>query len=525
MEHLLTVFRRIDARKLLIPAFQRAFVWTESQILDLLESVYSGYPVGSILLWNVDKAVLKPSDSDDVPFPKGPVEYPADFVLDGLQRLSTLYGTFHFGSVTHNERFNVGFHLKQRRFAYLNELDEDVKFFVPLNALFNPRALLNVQQRLFKISGGEELVQMVLTLQSRFQEYMLPLVTLTEREPSEVVSIFERVNSTGTRLGRVDFMRAITWSSDFDLNDALDDIGNELREKNFDLADDTIVKALGLTFNLDPVPDVMLKLRDKSAGQLAESVTLTKKAFGLTTAFLKNDVHIMGSDFVPYEGQWLTLFNVFRSVKKIDDVGRFHLKKWFFTISVSEALQGRPDHFVARLIRRVTERIRTKSYDEFRSDSFARLNLDWYEIASRRMIKGRALSTALVSLLGEVGARSLVDGRLIPLEEYLRTFDTANFLPILSKNELPPDFGGDRISAKVFANLVLVPPSDISAFREKSVREILLDRYSKDDAEVDDILDSQLLPSNGARLKEENYFEFFERRGELILQRLQQITY
>src|ERR1700755_2714060 len=98
VEHLLTVFRRIDARKLVIPAFQRTFVWREAQILDLLESVYSGYPVGSILLWNVESPILRVSVSEEIPFPRGKIQYPVDFVLDGLQRLSTLYGVFHFGS-------------------------------------------------------------------------------------------------------------------------------------------------------------------------------------------------------------------------------------------------------------------------------------------------------------------------------------------------------------------------------------------------------------------------------------------
>src|ERR1700733_9463637 len=107
VEHLPTIFRRIESRNLLIPAFQRTFVWKRAQILALFESVYNGFPIGSILLWRVDELILKISDSPEIPFPKGPPKLPANFILDGLQRLSTLYGAFNFGIVTTNEMFNV----------------------------------------------------------------------------------------------------------------------------------------------------------------------------------------------------------------------------------------------------------------------------------------------------------------------------------------------------------------------------------------------------------------------------------
>jgi hypothetical protein len=523
VEHLLTVFRRIDAKKILIPAFQRSFVWTESQILDLLESVYSGYPVGSILLWNVEKALLKVSNSDDVPFPKGQAEYPVDFVLDGLQRLSTLYGVFHYGSATHNERFNVGFNLKRKRFDYWSDVEnsEDIGLFVPLNSLFNPRALLDVQQRLFQIPKGEELVQLVLTLQSRFQDYMLPLVTLTQRDPSEVVSIFERVNSTGTRLGRVDFMRAITWSSQFDLNDALDDIGGFLKEMDFEIADDTIVKALGLTFNLDPVPDVMLKLRERKASELTTAVRRTKKSFATVVQFLKSDLHILGSDFVPYEGQLLTLFNVFRSSDKVSEAARAYLKRWFFSISASEALQGKPDHFVARLIRRITATIKEDAFSDVEPESQVKMTSNPFDFAGKRMIKGKALSTAFVSLLGMLEARSLIDGRKIPLEEYLRTFDTANFVPILAKDELPPEFGGG-VSNKTLANIVLIPPTDAPALKKKSIHNVLVEFYSRSDRAA--VCESQLLPNTAADFVRGDYFSFLERRAEKIWDTLTELA-
>jgi len=100
VEHLTTIFRRIDSGKIVVPAFQRTFVWELADIIALLESVYKGYPIGRLLLWAVDHDFLRVSDSSEIPFPKSKPEFPLSYVLDGLQRLSSLYGVFHFGDRT-----------------------------------------------------------------------------------------------------------------------------------------------------------------------------------------------------------------------------------------------------------------------------------------------------------------------------------------------------------------------------------------------------------------------------------------
>lgn len=49
LEEIVLGIRRGEIR---LPSFQRPFVWTRSDMLDLLDSIYQGYPVGSILLWH-----------------------------------------------------------------------------------------------------------------------------------------------------------------------------------------------------------------------------------------------------------------------------------------------------------------------------------------------------------------------------------------------------------------------------------------------------------------------------------------
>jgi hypothetical protein len=83
VQYLPALFRRVRNGELRIPAFQRGFVWTEEKILSLLDSVYRGYPIGSLLLWKVSEPILKIETREDIPFPDVDTKFPMSFVLDG----------------------------------------------------------------------------------------------------------------------------------------------------------------------------------------------------------------------------------------------------------------------------------------------------------------------------------------------------------------------------------------------------------------------------------------------------------
>lgn len=41
----------IDINDFVIPEIQRPFVWKKSQLRDLIDSLYNGYPTGYIIVW------------------------------------------------------------------------------------------------------------------------------------------------------------------------------------------------------------------------------------------------------------------------------------------------------------------------------------------------------------------------------------------------------------------------------------------------------------------------------------------
>lgn len=75
-----------------LPDLQRPFVWTDSKVRNLLDSMLKGYPIGYIMLWkspeNYD-AINHIGDNEKA------FKRPADLVIDGQQRLTALLAAIY----------------------------------------------------------------------------------------------------------------------------------------------------------------------------------------------------------------------------------------------------------------------------------------------------------------------------------------------------------------------------------------------------------------------------------------------
>ena len=88
------IMQKIESGEIKVPAFQRGFVWKQDQVIDILDSIYKDYPVGSILLWNSQERLRSTRNIGGFLIPETEPEYPVNYVLDGQQRLSSIYAVF-----------------------------------------------------------------------------------------------------------------------------------------------------------------------------------------------------------------------------------------------------------------------------------------------------------------------------------------------------------------------------------------------------------------------------------------------
>ena len=80
------ILNQIEIGNFALPEFQRGYVWNREQVRKLMNSLYRGYPIGGLLTW------LTPLDPSIIRNEPSAVYGNVDLILDGQQRITTLYG-------------------------------------------------------------------------------------------------------------------------------------------------------------------------------------------------------------------------------------------------------------------------------------------------------------------------------------------------------------------------------------------------------------------------------------------------
>jgi len=74
-----------------IPQFQRDFVWSKEKSAKLLDSIVRGFPIGTFILWKTKESLRTVRNLGDAPLPETPAGDFIQYVLDGQQRLASLF--------------------------------------------------------------------------------------------------------------------------------------------------------------------------------------------------------------------------------------------------------------------------------------------------------------------------------------------------------------------------------------------------------------------------------------------------
>lgn len=94
-EPLKFLLQMIHNREMALPDFQRDFVWDPFATEELIESIISNYPAGSLLrIKNGTQLLFQPRAVEGAP-PLAQEARPSYLVLDGQQRLTSLYQALH----------------------------------------------------------------------------------------------------------------------------------------------------------------------------------------------------------------------------------------------------------------------------------------------------------------------------------------------------------------------------------------------------------------------------------------------
>ncbi|MGL4512650.1 MAG: GmrSD restriction endonuclease domain-containing protein [Lacipirellulaceae bacterium] len=335
--------RRILSGDILLPKFQRGFVWERPQIIELLDSVARGYPIGSVLLWQSRRELRSENAIAEMDIALPRPDYPVNYLLDGQQRLSAICGAMHWRGADPKSRWNIVYDLRSKEFVHLDTLDDPPLHQVRVNKLADSAGFFKHVASLDTLAAPDkaDLKAQADLLFNRFKDYKIATVTLGDMSVQDVAPIFERINSTGTALTIVDLMRAATWSPDFDLIDAIDAILEELGEKGFgDIDKKVVLRIISAAAGAGYSSDSIDQLRHHDSSALKDAVANTGDAFKRTVDFLATHLRVPGATVIPYSNQLTVLTDVFRRIPSPSAEQTRAIQKWFWRSSIAGYFSG-----------------------------------------------------------------------------------------------------------------------------------------------------------------------------------------
>lgn len=329
--------QRVLIGDIVLPEFQRPFVWKRKQILELLDSIYRNYPIGSALLWESHQKLESKRAIADLKVGARSEKYPVNYLLDGQQRLSTICGALNWTPGDPKSVWNVVFDLRTERFLHIDHADELPAHQVSLRRLTDPadyfRRLAGIDNEDYKAAAD--------LLFNRFKDYQLPIVTLGDMSINDVAPVFERINSTGTRLTIYDLMRAATWSPEFDLGATIDSIKEHLAPKLFHAFDSkTFLRALAAASGRDFSSGSMDGLRELAPDVLQATAEAVKGSAALAADFLATELRVPRAEALPYANQFAALTEIYRVLPNPNAQQLEQIRRWFWLTTLSGYFSG-----------------------------------------------------------------------------------------------------------------------------------------------------------------------------------------
>lgn len=204
-----------------IPEFQRGFVWKTTQVRDLAESLWLNYPVGTLLIWDSSAGAETKGATDS--------KSPTSWVVDGQQRttaLCILSGRKPYWWQTGKpwdellRKYDIRFDIHATKppfFVVANAATRKVatKRYIPVRDLLNfdtdvekdQKALLDLakQVKLDGLCDGMDVTEVYTRLDRlrKIRDKDVVLITV-DNDLEDVVEIFARLNSRGTRVTEAD---------------------------------------------------------------------------------------------------------------------------------------------------------------------------------------------------------------------------------------------------------------------------------------------------------------------------------
>jgi len=294
------LLKEIEEGFYVVPEIQRSFIWRNTQICDLVASIYNNFPIGAIIYWEIpdrfrnEYGYLFRPLAEDLPKENG--RY---MIIDGQQRLTSLLLV---------KRGEIAIRGGKRRIKlFFNPIDEEFELSskkIQKNPYwFNVTEVLNAEDELELIEErankydpalrkNPQVRKNISKLREMFKTYVVHLIPADLGYSEDFLSTFERIsdifvklNSTGTRIRMPDLALALLTAKvrkdiGAPFRQKFEEILKELENKKFRVDNESVLIRLYLAIATGTTrfKEAKEKLEKKEGQELLDFLSEVKKS-------------------------------------------------------------------------------------------------------------------------------------------------------------------------------------------------------------------------------------------------------
>jgi len=515
------LFAQIRDGTIKIPQFQRDFVWTRAMSSRLLDSVIKGYPIGTFILWSTQERLRSIRNLGRIDLPDTPPGNAVKYVLDGQQRLTSLFVTLN-GLKIHRDGQEDDF---SQMWLDLEAPEDDDLVLLDVSGRDEKGVILLYDllhgDFAFLASFAKQAQERIRLYKNRVESYQFSVVQITEAPIDVATEIFTRLNVGGKPLTPFEIMVAKTYDPvrGFDLAEKFRELITELQEIEYEtLPESNLLQAVSIMAARDARKKVILRL---SKDQVIETWPLMVDGLKRTIDYFRSAYGIPASRLLPYPALVIAFTYFFHHHPKNPTGNRAkYLEDFFWRVSLS----GRYSQSVEARSMQDVQRM-----DEILANR--RPAYDWAVDVSPEFIEqggyfsvGRSFIKALLCLLARRGPKSFDTNIPVRLDnDWLKQANSKNYHHFFPKAWLKKKGYNDRRINHI-ANITLVDDYLNKRIIKAQAPMAYIRQFRKENQLLERTLATHLIgkPESWG-ITSNDYDLFFSRRCRKISQELKKL--
>lgn len=513
------LLNQIENGTVKIPQFQRDFVWSRTKSAALLDSIVKGYPVGTFIFWHTSEKLRTVRSIGNRRFVDKPGGNYFEYVLDGQQRLTSLYAavrgirvTRADGKIDDFSKIYVNLDANEHNDIVVVERPDENATYISLTELLTGQIKLAAQ---FDEQYWPKLGQYA----DAFSTYSFPIVSVSEAEIDVATDIFTRINVGGKPLTPFEIVVAKTYDEkrNFDLADKFDHLANTLAKVNFDALNEmTPLQLIALLAKRECKRQTILKLNKATVIKSWEPVS---EAIEQAVDYFRTVQGVPVSALLPYGGLIIPFAYFFHrnNCKKPNAMQNRLLTDFFWRCSIGGRYSSSFDSRVAVDLAKI-DRILAGDTPEY----------DWpthiepeFLLANGRFAPSRAFVKAILCLYASFTPRSFDNNGIVHVaNDTLKRANSRNYHHFFPRAHLKRSGISDAEANNIFNITIIDDHLNKNQIRAQSPLKYMQE-FEKSNTHIAQTLKSHLMPDSiWADVQNDDYEHFLTGRAERVSKEL-----